>query len=452
MSSAVTAAPVMVPPHWRAVELGDYAEVTKGVSYKGAHLNEPGPLLLGLGEFIPGGGVKLGAARTYGGEYRERHVARPGDILVALTDLTQSGAVLGSPLIVPSDIGAFCLYTHHVGRIAIREPKSIDASFLRYVLQDSAFSVFVSGRATGTTVRAVHAREVAQFEFALPPLDQQRSIARVLGALDDKIELNRRMSKTLEEMAQALFRSWFVDFDPVRAKAEGRPSGLPPDLDALFPTSFEVSEVGEMPVGWKVQRLGDLVEVTRGLSYKGAGLSADGIPMHNLNSIHEGGGYKHDGIKHYAGDYKSQHILSPGDVIVANTEQGHDRRLIGHAAVVPRTMGAKGLFSHHLYRIRSAESKSMPADFLCELLNNPVMHHTVSGYANGTTVNMLPVDAVRLPSIVVPPTPLRVLFGDRAATIRRRREQLVEHSTALAMMRDTILPRLVSGEVRVAGT
>ena len=90
----------------------------------------------------------------------------------------------------------------------------------------------------------------------LPPLEEQRAIARVLGALDDRIELNRRMSETLEEMARALFRSWFVDFDPVRAKAEGRPSGLPPDLDALFPASFEASELGEIPAGWEVKALG----------------------------------------------------------------------------------------------------------------------------------------------------------------------------------------------------
>ena len=95
----------------------------------------------------------------------------------------------------------------------------------------------------------------------LPPLGEQRGIARVLGALDDRIELNRRLSETLEEMARALFRSWFVDFDPVRAKAEGRPSGLPPDLDALFPASFEASELGEIPAGWEVKALGDVIDV-----------------------------------------------------------------------------------------------------------------------------------------------------------------------------------------------
>ena len=93
---------------------------------------------------------------------------------------------------------------------------------------------------------------------------ERRAIVRVLGALDDRIELNRRMSETIEEMAWALFRSWFVDFDPVRAKAEGRPSGLPPALDALFPASFEASELGEIPAGWEVKTLGDIFELAVG--------------------------------------------------------------------------------------------------------------------------------------------------------------------------------------------
>ena len=102
---------------------------------------------------------------------------------------------------------------------------------------------------------------VADFEFALPTLEEQRAIARVLGALDDRIELNRRMSETLEEMARALFRSWFVDFDPVRAKAEGRPAGPPADLDALFPASFEASELGEIPAGWEVREISALTAI-----------------------------------------------------------------------------------------------------------------------------------------------------------------------------------------------
>ena len=97
----------------------------------------------------------------------------------------------------------------------------------------------------------------------LPPLAEQRAIAHILGTLDDKIELNRRMNETLEAMARALFKSWFVDFDPVRAKAEGRDPGLPKPLADLFPDSFEDSELGEIPKGWEVGTLGDVAEHPR---------------------------------------------------------------------------------------------------------------------------------------------------------------------------------------------
>ena len=103
--------------------------------------------------------------------------------------------------------------------------------------------------------------DVPNFALPFPPLPEQRAIAHILGTLDDKIELNRRMNATLEAMARALFKSWFVDFDPVRAKAEGRDTGLPREIADLFPDGFEESEVGEVPKGWRVEMLGELLDL-----------------------------------------------------------------------------------------------------------------------------------------------------------------------------------------------
>jgi type I restriction enzyme S subunit len=140
----------------------------------------------------------------------------------------------------------------------------------------------------------------------------------------------------LEAIARALFTSWFVDFDPVRAKAEGRDTGLPKPLADLFPDRLEESEMGEIPAGWGVAPLSDHLEAAKGVSYKGSGLTDVGIPLHNLNSVYEGGGYKYEGIKYYDGEYAGRHLVKPGDVIVANTEQGHDRLLIGTQRSCPR--------------------------------------------------------------------------------------------------------------------
>ena len=283
----------------------------------------------------------------------------------------------------------------------------------------------------------------------LSPIEQC-AIVHILGTLDDKIELNRRMNETLEAMARALFKSWFVDFDPVRAKAEGRDSGLPQSLADLFPARLVQSELGEIPEGWSVETLSDHFEAVKGVSYKGSGLGANGVPLHNLNSIHEGGGYKYEGIKYYSGEHAERHVVLPGDVIVANTEQGHERLLIGFAALVPSVYGNYGIASHHIYRVRPKPGSQLKASYLCFLLNSPQMHDVVSGFANGTTVNMLPLDALQKPLVVCPPSKLVEAFDELATNAGQRCEEMLSESRTLAALRDTLLPKLVSGEIRVS--
>jgi type I restriction enzyme, S subunit len=291
--------------------------------------------------------------------------------------------------------------------------------------------------------------QVAELELALPPLEEQKRIANFLDGIDNKLELNQRMNETLQAIARALFKSWFVDFDPVRAKAEGRDTGLPGEIADLFPDRFVDSELGEAPKGWKTEPLGWHFDAVKGVSYKGNGLSDAGMPLHNLNSIFEGGGYKYEGIKHYNGEFAARHIVRPGDVIVANTEQGHNRLLIGYAAIVPRIFGEDGICSHHIYRLRPKKESHLASQFICALLNSSVMHDIVSGYANGTTVNMLPIDGVQKPLILVPPAELVATFEKFARNGFERAEEMEGESRTLAELRDTLLPKLMSGEVQI---
>jgi len=260
------------------------------------------------------------------------------------------------------------------------------------------------------------------------------------------------MNATLEGISRAIFKSWFVDFDPVRQKAAGKkPVGMDAQTAALFPDSFEDSEIGEVPKGWGVDAFADHFDADRGLSYKGEGLRDDGsgVPMHNLNSIYEGGGYKHEGIKYYAGEYRDKHLIAPGDVIVTNTEQGFDHLLIGHAAIVPACFGPTGLYSHHIYRVRCKPSSPLTPHYVVSLLNDPRWHYWISGFSNGTTINMLPLDALQMPLLVVPPRRLVQAFDQLAASTHERREANLRQSRTLAALRDTLLPKLLSGEVRV---
>ena len=132
------------------------------------------------------------------------------------------------------------------------KPGLLDNTFLKFLLQSKPVQEELRSRGTGTTVVGIRQSELRKVKLTLPPLAEQKAIAAVLGALDDKIELNRRMNATLEAMARALFQSWFVDFDPARAKLDGRkPDGLDKPTAALFPVAFRDSPLGPIPQGGK---------------------------------------------------------------------------------------------------------------------------------------------------------------------------------------------------------
>lgn len=323
-----------------------------------------------------------------------------------------------------------------------------DPLFLAYFLRTLHFSA----HSDKSSVPGLNRNDLHTISVTLPPLAEQREIAAILGSLDDKIDLNRRMNATLEATARALFKSWFVDFDPVRAKSEGRdPDGMDAETAALFPDAFEESELGPIPQGWRVEPLSRHIKASKGLSYKGTGLTDadDGQPMHNLNSVYEGGGYKYDGIKYYSGEYQGRHLAYAGDLIVTNTEQGHDLLLIGYPALIP-TRYPEGLYTHHLYRVTPLPDTWITARFLYFLMRTDYFHDVIGGYTNGTTVNMLPVDGLQRPLFVVPSADVTDRFDGIVLPLLAKMEANHEQSERLAETRDALLPRLVSGQVRTS--
>lgn len=202
--------------------------------------------------------------------------------------------------------------------------------------------------------------------------------------------------------------------------------------------------------GWVRDRLGNHVEIVRGLSYTGAGLNAHGLPLHNLDSIREGGGYKREGIKFYSGEYRERHTVHPGDVIVANTEQTHDLLLVGCPAIVPEVFGHIGLFSHHLYRVHARPGSPLTESLIHLLLRSEPLRSRVAGYANGTTVTMLPAEALARPTFPLSdPETLRSV-RDRVEPLLAMVEANENESASLATLRDALLPALVSGEMRTS--
>ena len=202
---------------------------------------------------------------------------------------------------------------------------------------------------------------------------------------------------------------------------------------------------------WEPQTLEQHIQATKGISYKGEGLSKDsGTPMHNLNSVYEGGGYKYEGIKYYTGEFRERHLLNAGDIIVANTEQGFEYLLIGFPAIVPKHFGQLGIFSHHIFRISILPDSPLRTHYLYFLLMRPNVREQIIGCTNGTTVNMLSVDGLRLPTFKLPPRKLIQNFEELVIPIFENMELLYNESRQLANLRDDLLPRLMSGELSVA--
>ena len=326
-----------------------------------------------------------------------------------------------------------------------------DSHFVYYLARSPDFRNYAIGQMTGTSGRQrVPTDAVEQFELPLPPLDEQRAIARILGALDDKIELNRRMSATLEAMARALFKSWFVDFEPVRAKAEGRSSGLPPALDALFPASFEASELGEIPSGWGVGTLGDVAGSVRGRSYRSAELAESDTALVTLKSFARGGGYRAEGLKPYTGKYKPAQIVGPGELIIACTDVTQAAEVIGRPAIVPADQRFTTLVaSLDTLIIRPRDISVAPVPFLYCLTSEPSFTQHTYARVSGTTVLHLSKEAVPAFKFPLPPSDLIRAFVGLAGPAFKRMTDLSVESAATAAQRDALLPRLVSGEVRV---
>ena len=253
------------------------------------------------------------------------------------------------------------------------------------------------------------------------------------------------------DYASSLFKSWFIDFSPVKAKAEGRqPFGMDEETAALFPDSLEGSSLGLIPTGWKVCSLGEVTSISRGLSYKAKFLGDEGVPFHTANSVLEGGGYKFKGIKYYSGEYKEKHRTNTGDVIIATLEQSFDHKLVGHVARIPSTFGSNGIYSGDLFKIQTSNN-SITNNWLFSLLHSKYMHNKIIQYSNGTTINRIPQDSLKRPIIIIPPKEIIDIFDNCTETFHHIRDLNVLKIRKLQQLRDTLLPRMMSGELNVEG-
>jgi hypothetical protein len=250
------------------VRLGDYFKFEKGLGYKGEFLVEVSEVaLIGMDSHEEGGGYKESSEKPYSGPYKEINTANPGDVIFAATDLTQDGRVLGSPLIVPeSDEFQTYIYSHHLLK-AFQIKEGFLPEYLYNLYRCEKYRLKAAYADSGTTVRALPAEVLEEQVVPLPDLATQLAINEIISLLDQQIANNKSLSGSLETLAHSVFKSWFVDFDPVHAKKNGeKPFGLDAETAKLFPDSFVGSDLGEIPNGWAVKSVSEILDRSRNKS------------------------------------------------------------------------------------------------------------------------------------------------------------------------------------------
>jgi type I restriction enzyme S subunit len=320
----------------------------------------------------------------------------------------------------------------------VRGNDRADTRFLSYALSQTDIGGFL----TGSTMPKLTQGNLNRLPIIAPPLAEQKVIAAVLGALDDKIELNRRMNETLEEMAHAMFRSWFVEFDPVRTKLDGRnPVGIHPSMAALFPSSFQDSEVGHIPLGWKVCSLSDLTSyLSRGIGP--VYIDNNGVCVLNQKCIRE---HRVDFSKSRRHDVTKKPIgsrtLQPHDVLINSTGVG----TLGRVAQVFHLSEPTIVDSH--ITIARAGPEMDPYFFGVMLTDREMeIEQLGEGSTGQTELSRARLGALRL---VKPPVVIQRAFGATVGPLLSAASHNDRQSRVLSTLRDALLPKLLSGELKV---
>ena len=320
--------------------------------------------------------------------------------------------------------------------IARVDQSKMDAKFLSYFFNSPVTLARIAGMQTGSTRQRIKRSDLLDLQIALFALNVQKSIASLLGALDKKIELNNRTAKTLEGIAQAIFRSWFIDFDPVKAKMAGeKPVGMDDATAALFPDSMEDSELGPIPSGWNVRSLADIGEFRNGLAMQKFPVIDDEnvLPVIKIAQLRAG---NTAGADRASGLIDSKFVISDGDILFSWSG----------TLEIEHWAGGQGALNQHLFKVLG---KTVPDWFIYFSSRNhlPDFRRIASGKA--TTMGHIQRGHLAEAKVAVPPVALLTSIGELFSSLVSEKVALVVQNRALAELRDALLPRLISGELQI---
>jgi type I restriction enzyme S subunit len=426
-----------IPDGWSKKSLGDLcSDISYGYTESASSI-KIGPKFLRITDIVSGN-VKWDSVPycKISSENENKYRLQKGDILIART-----GATTGyNYTIKENDPFYDSVFASYLIRYRIDSKKAY-AFYVGQVLQSKTWMNFISGIIGGSAQPGANAQQFASFYIPLPPLPEQRAIAHILGTLDDKIELLRRMNRTLEEMARALFKSWFVDFDPVRAKMEGRWKrgaslpGMPADMWDKWPSRLVDSELGEIPEGWRVGTLGEVADNPRlGASEKTLKkdthyIGLEHMPLKSI-SLYDWGN---------AGHLESNKFrFKKGDFLFGKLRPYFHK--IGIAPV-------EGVCSTDILVIRP--KSDFWYGFVIEQLSSNELIDYVTQASTGTKMPRTNWSDIENYQVVLPSTEIASSFNNLIRTLLDGMMNNIHSMKPLVQLRDTLLPKLVSGEVRV---
>lgn len=428
---------------WPQVPLLELADVLTGFPFKGeAYLPPKSGIRVVRGDNVTEGRIRWGEKEKCWPVVTpdlKSYVLKAGDLVIGM-----DGSKVGKNFaaISPEDEGA--LLAQRVARLRARGP--IHQSFLKYSVCNSTFTNYVKSIHTGTSIPHISKGQIQGFEVYLPPLDEQTAIAKALGALDDRIDHNRALVANLEAIARRLFKSWFVDFDPVCAKAAGeKPHGLADDIAVLFPNRFVESQLGEIPEGWKCRKISELCEA----------IFSGGTP-HTQTPQYWGG----DLLWLSSGETRSRFIVRTektitqagvdnsstrsariGDVVIASAGQGATRGQTSLLAI-------DTYINQSVVALRASQESYSSALLFLDLSSRYDEMRAISD--SHSSRGSLTTKLLGGMTSVAPPKPLVVAF-DRVVSPMIKRIIVAKHEVSrLSTIRDLLLPRLISGKLRVA--
>ena len=392
---------------WKEVRLGDVCDIKHGFAYKGKYFSDTPTcnILVTPGNFTLSGGFKLDKPKYYNGPVEKDYILAKGDLIVTMTDLSKNIDTLGYSALVPEVKG---LTFHHNQRIGLVEniANNVDKYFLYWIMRTPAYQSFIATHSSGTTVHHTSPKGIGNYVFKLPSLDEQRRIASILSSLDRKIELNNKINADLEEMAQAIFKNWFVDFEPFK---DGK---------------FVNSELGMIPEGWKVGMLDEIFSLKYGKNLSTSMILQKGdYPVYGAN-----------GIIGYYDEYNCDKY----SVLVTSRGNG--------SGDVSRTHHSKSFITNNSFVVEPLEQyKYIKLPFINGLFNII----DFKSYCSGSAQPQLTNKAMRNICIISPPRKIVIKYCEILETLFSHIECVIEESSHLSLLRDTLLPRLMSGEIEV---